>query len=241
MPTRKAHKQSVRGTPLRTTDRVYTRLLDLISTGRFEPGDRVKIRDMVDALRVSATPVREAIALLVRDGVLTFEPNKGASVRTYSPDEMTELFELRAVLEGLAARRAALSPRRDNLVRTLRDQIVLMRDAIRRLDRPDYNRCDLAFHEAIFAEGSAGLIRESLRTPQLLSRVFSAMADEDRRTIPALKRSDRKTVAEFKRGVKHHTSLLDAIASADADHAERVAREHALRFIKSGLGIPAER
>ena len=241
MPTRKAHKQSVRGTPLRTTDRVYTRLLDLISTGRFEPGDRVKIRDMVDALRVSATPVREAIALLVRDGVLTFEPNKGASVRTYSPDEMTELFELRAVLEGLAARRAALSPRRDNLVRTLRDQIVLMRDAIRRLDRPDYNRCDLAFHEAVFAQGSSGLIRDSLRTPQLLSRVFSAMVPDDRRETAAMERSDRNAIKRFKEGIKHHMELLEAIAGGDGARAEQVAREHVSRFIRDRRGVAGKR
>ena len=220
-------------TESRAADRVYGRLLEWISSGRLPRGNRVKIQEVADALGVSATPVREAISLLVRDGVLTFEPHRGASVRDYSPEEVGQLSELRALLEGLAARRAVRSHERDTLIEKLREQIVLMRDAIDRLDRPAYNRYDLTFHELIFSEGSDGFIRQYLRVPELLARVFSAMKSEDCREIAALRRSDRAAISEFKKGVAHHRRLLDAIAAGDADRAEKVAREHSLRFLQS--------
>ena len=221
----------------RITDQVYEGLLGMISTGRLGKGDRVKIRDVASKMKVSATPVREAIALLVRDHVLAFEPNKGATVRVYSREGIEELFELRAVLEGLAARRAATSDRREELVEKLREQIVLMRDAVERLDRPAYNRYDLAFHRLVLSYGSSAMTRACLRVPELLTRVFWTMKDEDRREMRALAASDPGAMKQIRAGSSHHESLLDAIASGDGERAERAARDHTMRFIQSGLHV----
>lgn len=225
----------------RASDRVYSQLLEWISTGRIGPGERVKILDVANLLGVSATPVREAISLLVRDGVLSFEPNRGSSVREYSSDEMEELFELRAMIEGLASRRAALSSGRETLIEKLREQIVLMRDAIDRLDRPAYNRYDLVFHELVLSQGVGPMVREHLRISELLTRVFSAMVRHDRREMAAMEHSDRDAIRRFKEGIEHHVELLEAIAGGDGQSAEQVGREHVLRFVRDGFGVAEKR
>ena len=221
----------------RITDQVYDGLLGMISSGRLAKGDRVKIRDVAAELNVSATPVREAIALLVRDHVLAFAPNKGATVRAYSREQIEELFEVRAVLEGLAARRAATSDRREELVEKLREQIVLMRDAIERLDRPAYNRYDLAFHRVALSYGSSAMTRACLRVPELLTGVFWTMREEDRREVRGLRARDPKVLRRFREGVAHHETLVDAIAGGDGERAERMARDHVMRFVRSGLHV----
>lgn len=85
----------------------YGRLLSEIRTGRLKPGDRLTETDLAARLGISRTPVREAIRLLETDGLVTHTPRVGATVRALDYAEVTELYEMRAVLEGTAARFAA--------------------------------------------------------------------------------------------------------------------------------------
>ncbi len=87
----------------------YRRLLDEIRTGALPPGSRLRETDLADRLGFSRTPVREAIRLLETDGLVTHLPRIGATVRRLDAPEVIELYEMRAVLEGTAARLAARS------------------------------------------------------------------------------------------------------------------------------------
>jgi DNA-binding GntR family transcriptional regulator len=86
---------------------VYRQLLDEVREGRLNPGDRLRETDLAERLGVSRTPVREAIRLLETDGIVTHVPRLGATIRTLDYAEVMELYEMRAVLEGTAARLAA--------------------------------------------------------------------------------------------------------------------------------------
>lgn len=87
----------------------YGRLLEDISAGRLAPGDRLRETEIATRLGVSRTPVREAIRLLEADGLVTHTPRVGAIVRRLGYAEVIELYEMRAVLEGTAARLTARS------------------------------------------------------------------------------------------------------------------------------------
>ncbi|MEN9061530.1 MULTISPECIES: GntR family transcriptional regulator [Ponticoccus] len=86
---------------------VYQQLLEEIRAGTLLPGDRLREIDLATRLGVSRTPVREAIRQLETDGLVTHIPRTGASLRRLDYPEVMELYEMRAVLEGTAARLAA--------------------------------------------------------------------------------------------------------------------------------------
>lgn len=85
----------------------YARLMADIRAGRLRPGDRITETDLAERLGLSRTPVREAIRQLESDGLVAHVPRVGTVVRRLDYSEITELYEMRAVLEGTAARLAA--------------------------------------------------------------------------------------------------------------------------------------
>lgn len=85
----------------------YRQLLEEIRGGALMPGDRLREIELSERLGVSRTPVREAIRQLEADGLVNHVPRMGATVRSLDYAEVMELYEMRAVLEGTAARLAA--------------------------------------------------------------------------------------------------------------------------------------
>ena len=85
----------------------YRRLLEDIRVGTLLPGARLRETDLADRLGISRTPVREAIRQLEADGLVIHLPRQGATIRSLDHAEVVELYEMRAVLEGTAARLAA--------------------------------------------------------------------------------------------------------------------------------------
>ncbi|MBU0723983.1 MAG: GntR family transcriptional regulator [Alphaproteobacteria bacterium] len=89
-----------------SVDRVYGEIKALAVEYRFRPGQKVNEVELADRMGVSRTPVREALNRLVRDGFMTFVPNKGFYAREISPDTVRDLYELRAAIEHSAFRLA---------------------------------------------------------------------------------------------------------------------------------------
>lgn len=85
----------------------YRRLLEDIRSGTLAPGARLRETDLAERLGISRTPVREAIRQLEADGLVIHLARQGATIRTLDHAEVVELYEMRAVLEGTAARLAA--------------------------------------------------------------------------------------------------------------------------------------
>ena len=87
----------------------YRQLLDEISRGELLPGARLRETELAERLGVSRTPIREAIRQMEADGLVAHVPRQGATIRVLDYTEVMELYEMRAVLEGTAARLAARS------------------------------------------------------------------------------------------------------------------------------------
>src|SRR5690606_17851274 len=85
----------------------YLKLLEEIRRGELQPGARLRENELAERLGISRTPVREAIRQLESDGLVVHLPRQGATVRTLEYPEIMELYEMRTVLEGTAARLAA--------------------------------------------------------------------------------------------------------------------------------------
>src|ERR1700759_2072146 len=94
-------------------DQAYNYVLEGILSGDLAPGMRVPSEAVAEALGISRMPVRDALRRLEGDGAVAIFANRGAAVAEYSYDEVIQLIEMRAVLEGLGARLALanLGPR----------------------------------------------------------------------------------------------------------------------------------
>ena len=86
---------------------VLERLRALILTGEYGPEERLIEEQLAERLGVSRTPVRQALTMLEAEGLVEITPNRGATVCSFSIEDVWDIYDLRAVLEGHAARRAA--------------------------------------------------------------------------------------------------------------------------------------
>src|ERR1700745_4446213 len=87
-------------------DEILTRLRDHIVEGNIPDGSRVPERQLCEMLKISRTPLREALKVLASEGVVELLPNRGARVRQLSEQDIAELFDIMGGLEGLAGRLA---------------------------------------------------------------------------------------------------------------------------------------
>jgi DNA-binding GntR family transcriptional regulator len=136
-------------------------LLRLILRGELAPGSRINEPAVALRLGVSRVPVREALRELESSGLVVSRKNFGVFVRALAADEVADLYELRAVLDAHAGRRAAAledAPRRA-LLKALDAATAAMRKAARAGDVPAYYDQNLRFHWAVVeAAGNAKLL-----------------------------------------------------------------------------------
>jgi DNA-binding GntR family transcriptional regulator len=85
------------------SSRVFETLRRSILEGEYGPNERLVEEQLAERLRVSRTPIRQALTMLEAEGLVEIEPNKGAAVRSFSVEDVWEIYDLRAVLEGRAA------------------------------------------------------------------------------------------------------------------------------------------
>jgi len=86
-------------------DQIAQKLSEAIALGIYQPGDRIPEVEVSRTLQVSRAPVREALRILEKDGVVTMQPNRGARVTSLSAGEVEDLFEIRRLLFGWVAER----------------------------------------------------------------------------------------------------------------------------------------
>ena len=89
----------------------------LILTGEYGPEERLIEEQLAERLGVSRTPIRQALTMLEAEGLVEITPNRGATVCSFSVEDVWDIYDLRAVLEGHAARRAAGRIREEELAR----------------------------------------------------------------------------------------------------------------------------
>ena len=99
-----------------SVERLQTELREAILAGTLRPGTRLRAEALAERLSSSRTPVREALLLLAREGLVEIEPRRGATVRMFDAADVAELYEVRALIEPHAAALAAERIDADRLV-----------------------------------------------------------------------------------------------------------------------------
>jgi phosphonate utilization transcriptional regulator len=192
---------------------VQRELTRLILAGQLRAGTKLNEVDVAQRLGVSRGPVREAFRALEASGLVRLEKNRGVFVREVSLDEADEIFELRAVLDEFAGRRAAERARPED-IRELEDIVDRMAEAADDRDADAYFDLNLAFHDRIVVlAGNAKLAALYRRLVHELALVRRASFDQAG-TLP--------------RSIREHRAIVATIASGDADAAAHRLRDHVL-------------
>ncbi|QCI66925.1 GntR family transcriptional regulator [Phreatobacter stygius] len=171
---------------------------------------RLREEELARALGVSRTPVREALRRLEQDGFVTFEPRRGARLTPTTLKEFLDWLDIREMLEGLAARQAAVKASDADH----RDLAAIFagfdtETVVTRAD--DYAQANAAFHARIIA----------LADNELLARTWNSFGH--------MKMAGLRFIERLQRGphsLSEHHQIIAAIARRDPDQAEAVSRAH---------------
>lgn len=187
----------------------YQKLRQAMESGELKPGQRVMEVEIAEWLEVSRTPVREALRRLESEGMLAMEPRNGLVVASISRQAMLELYVMREVLEGTAARLCA---------RNASDiEIMELQELVKREERLGDNSEALARHNRLFHEA----VHRGAHN-RYLEKSLSAVND----SMWLLGKSQMLLPERAKTAVVEHAELYDAINRRDADGAEEIARRH---------------
>ncbi len=137
---------------------VVSAVTEAVRSGRLVPGHRLVEAEYVKRLNVSRSTVREAFQRLVADGLLHFERHRGVTVRQLSRKEVQDLYQVRASLEGLAARLAA--PVLAKAPKKLESLQARMDKAVAKGDMAAFSRGNVAFHQLIHDAADNALASE---------------------------------------------------------------------------------
>jgi DNA-binding GntR family transcriptional regulator len=190
---------------------VFETIRNAIISGSLKPGERMMEVQMAERLGVSRTPIREAIRKLELEGLVIMLPRKGAFVADLSVKDLTEVLEIRATLEGLAA---GLAVARINQEEIEELEVIALKfhKSLEGDDVEEQISLDTQFHEAIF---------KASRNERLI-QLNSNLREQVRRFREIyLKKSHRATET-----IKEHYDLLEAISSRDVSKAEKLAKKH---------------
>ncbi len=186
----------------------YARLLTELREGRLNPGDRLRETELADRLGMSRTPVREAIRQLEADGIVTHVPRQGATIRTLDYAEVMELYEMRAVLEGTAARLAARAASDIEI-----EELIDMNQQMAQLgNAPEAFVLNRQFHAALLDAAKNRFLARSIHTLQKALMILGPTT---------LTEPDRAAKA-----VEEHFGVLDAIKAREGTLAEAAMRAH---------------
>ncbi len=195
--------------PLR--DVVFNTLRNAILKGELEPGEKLMEKKLSEKLGVSRTPIREAIRKLELEGLVVMTPRKSAEVASITEEDLTDVLEVRRVLETLAIDLACKNITNE-ILSELEANLVRFNAAVKKNDITEIATTDVEFHEAIYkSTGNRRLI-------QILNNLREQMY---RYRLEYIK--DRQTRDNL---VIEHRRIIDALRSRDKEKGKNAILNH---------------
>jgi DNA-binding GntR family transcriptional regulator len=183
-------------------------LREAIMRGDLKPGEKLDQREIAATLKVSRTPVRNALLILSEEGLVEMTAHRGAVVAELTPEEIEEIYLIRGVLEGIAARLAA-SRMTPELVDNLRAVLKKMGETE---DADEWMEFNNQFHSLIY---------QTANRPRLL-----ALIENLRNTTRPYSREFVGTEEHRQVARAHHARILAACETRDGQQAQNLIQEH---------------
>lgn len=200
---------------------IYARLRDAILSAELRENKRLVEDELADWLKVSRTPIREALLLLEKEGMV--ERNRGWVVREHNPAEIQARLECRLAIEGYAARLAAQRRSDAEL-----EEFIALTNAMEKpgIPRLEFNQINGHFHKSI---------TDAAKNPTLASLHNQTRMNYWDLSVPIIFSPEI-----YQKFHEHHRSLIKAIATRDGDRAETLARMHiqlTMGIVLDALGV----
>jgi len=197
--------------------KAYQIIKEMINDRRLAPGDKISQERLAAELGISRTPLINALKYLEKEKLIVAKPRRGFFVRAFDHHEMVSIFELREVLEGLAARRAAMTVT-DRQVDQLRKFFSDFIGKSTITNHRDYCHEDRRFHNHVTKIAAREFLQSILSTYNIISFSYQLVSSE------GLVRSPDETLNE-------HLAIIDAICQRDPESSETMMRLHFKRTI----------
>jgi DNA-binding GntR family transcriptional regulator len=197
--------------------KAYQILKSMIIERQLLPGDKIPQEKLAEDLGISRTPLVNALKFLENEKLVQCLPRRGFFVRHFSKREMISIFELREVLEGLSARRAAENIT-DKQIEQLKGFFKQFNGTTKITDIRAYAKEDRLFHTFLLEVSAKEFLRSILETYNLIS--YSYQWDSSEGLIQAPDDT-----------IQDHIDIIDAISCRDAEAAENRMRRHLKKTI----------
>jgi DNA-binding GntR family transcriptional regulator len=197
----------------RLSNQVYTILKGMIADHRFNPGMRINVEQIAKEVGASRTPVWEAVHRLIQEGLLENIPNRGVFMSALTPKQAIELYTVREILEGLAAR-LAISNIDEKTIKKMTKCLEEQYKVVQKEDLVSYSRLDYDFHAIVYEASGNRTLQEMLET------IKNKMRPIAMRISPILSRL-----------YYDHVEILEAFKETNPDRAEAAFRKHNLQMI----------
>ena len=194
-------------------------LREAIISGKLKPGEHLKERELSQAMGVSTTPIKEALRILGHEGLVETVPRKGSFVSELVNTTIEETLMLRASLEGLCARLAAIKITPDEL-QALESKVTLM-ESLKETDPERLIGENTAFHM---------MIRQIAKNPMIFNILMNISAFDT-----AFRKRALQYRVEVQEGYIEHREIFEAIRDGDPDLAEKRMKHHIMRTTENVL------
>ena len=210
------------GKKVNFAEMIVVRLREDIVSGRLRPNERIVESDIAQRMKISRTPVREALKLLETRGYLSRLPSGRLFVTDHSPSQIRNLYEVREALEAMSLRLACQRATEEEIERAS-ELHESMLQVVRERNVNQFIELNSAFHNHLF----------SICGNEQLISLLQTYRDQyfDRRLVRVFNASDWRNMP------KQHQRLLDAVRQRDPRLAEKAVHEH----ITTALRIAIER
>lgn len=200
------------------SQKTYRILKRAIVRGDLAPNSKLVLDEIAKSLGISNTPVREATNKLESEGFVNITPNKGIKIVKVNIDDMREILEIRAFLDGLIAKLAAKKIT-DKEIDEMMGVIHKMEYTVKKDDRLTYNDLDIKFHDFLLN------ITENNKLKEIYNNLI---IHAYRFRIRTLKISGR-----MGKSLKEHKEIALKVKERNPDEANRVSQKHIESISKS--------
>lgn len=196
--------------------KVFHKIREDILNGRYKPQEELRENTIGKELGVSRTPVREALRQLELEGLVTIIPNKGAYVNGITYQDVEDIYQMRARLEGLCARMACERITREQLDE-MEELILLSQFHEKKGHFTQLMELDSRFHEILFEASQSKMLEQHLKKlHQYVQRVRQFSLERGHRA---------------EKSTEEHERIMQAIREKDQERADELATQHILNAI----------
>jgi GntR family transcriptional regulator, vanillate catabolism transcriptional regulator len=218
----------------RLVDEVTARLREMIVSGQLGPGRQLLQTELAEVLGVSRTPLREAFRVLENDGLVRISNRNGTiEVVSYNADDLREMYEVREVVDGLAARLSARRGLSDEATARFVALLTDMREASRPYDPIRRTEAHAAFHSLVIECSGNSRLAGLLPLVRVSSAALYLPFNEDPSAAALLNEGQLLTHQQAMDGAQDfHQQIFSAIVDRDEKRAETIARRHIVASLK---------